>query len=157
MRFVLSLGLLACVSCGRGKSTEQLIKDLDSSEEKDRIVAVRLLQGREDAPKVVPALIKALKGKEIDVRISAAIGLGYFGDEAKEAIPALQEAEKDCDIRVREAAGIALSRIDPEKFPVPASPIKARRAPQPPKQRTAKGASEQKSNEMVPRPSRLAD
>jgi HEAT repeat protein len=125
--FVLLLGLLLCAGCGKQKSTDQLIQDLDSSEEKDRIVAVRLLQLREgDAAKVVPALIKALKGKEIDVRISAAIGLGYFGDQARDAIPALQEAEKDRDRRVREAAGVALSRIDPETFPVPAPATKQR-------------------------------
>ena len=125
--FVLLLGLLTCVGCSRGKSTDQLIQDLDSAQEKDRIVAVRLLQLREgDGAKVVPALIKALKGKETDVRISAAIGLGYFGDQARDAIPALQEAEKDRDPRVREAAGVALSRIDPEKFSVPTSPTKPR-------------------------------
>src|SRR5438876_937273 len=119
--------LLPCGGCGREKSTDQLIQDLDSPQEKDRIIAVRLLQLREgDAAKVVPALTKALKGKEVDVRISAAIGLGYFGEQAKEAIPALQEAEHDRDPRVREAAGVALSRIDPEKFPVQTHPAKPR-------------------------------
>jgi HEAT repeat protein len=128
IHFVLLLGLLACIGCSREKSTDQLIRDLDSTQEKDRIVAVRLLQLREgDGAKVVPALIKALKGKETDVRISAAIGLGYFGEQAKDAIPALQAAEKDRDPRVREAAGVALSRIDPEKFPVPTSPTKPRK------------------------------
>ncbi len=127
IRFVLLFGLLVCGGCGKQKSTDQLIQDLNSTQEKDRIVAVRLLQLREgDATKVVPALIKALKGQETDVRISAAIGLGYFGEEAKEAIPALQEAEHDRDRRVREAAGVALSRIDPEKFPVPTSSSKPR-------------------------------
>jgi HEAT repeat protein len=127
MRFVLLFGLLACGGCGKQKSTDQLIQDLDSSQEKDRIVAVRLLQLREgDAAKVVPALIKALKGKETDVRISAAIGLGYFGEQAKDAIPALQEAEKDRDRRVREAAGVALSRIDPETFSAPTGLSKSR-------------------------------
>ncbi len=119
--------LLTCVGCSREKSTEQLIRDLDSSNEKDRIVAVRLLQGRDNDPaRVVPALIKALKGKEVDVRISAAIGLGYFGEEAKPAIPALQEALHDRDIRIREAAGVALSRIDSERFSIPTKAIKAR-------------------------------
>jgi HEAT repeat protein len=63
-------------------------------------------------------LIKALGGEQgADVRWSAAIGLGYFGDQAKEAIPALQKAEHDRDARVREAARVALTRIDPVKFP----------------------------------------
>jgi HEAT repeat protein len=110
--------MLTCVGCGKEKSTDQLIQDLDSSQEKDRIVAVRLLQLRDrDGSKVVPALTKALQSKEIEVRISAAIGLGYFGEKAKNAIPALQSAQKDRDPRVREAAGVALYRIDPAQFP----------------------------------------
>ena len=68
---------------------------------------------------MVPALIEALKDSQDDVRWSAAIGLGYFGEEAKDAIPPLQEAQHDPDARVREAAGVALSRIDPSRFPDP--------------------------------------
>jgi len=127
IRFLLLLGLLVCGGCGKQKSTAELIADLKSSQERDRIIAVRLLPQREgEAAKVVPALIEALKDKQGDVRWSAAIGLGYFGEQAKEAIPTLQEAQHDRDPRVREAAGVALSRIDPEKFPVSTSPIKPR-------------------------------
>jgi len=118
--FVLLLCLLACGGCGKEKSTDELIGDLKSTQEGDRIKAVRLLPQRKgDAAQVVPALIEALKDKDGDVRWSAAIGLGYFGEQAKDAIPALQAAQRDRDARVREAAGVALSRIDPEKFPVP--------------------------------------
>ena len=121
-RSVLLLFLLACVGCGQ-KSTDQLIADLKSPQDKDRLIAVRLLPQRKgDATKVVPALIEALKDKENDVRLSAAIGLGYFGEQAKDAIPALQEAQRDRDARVREAAGVALSRIDPARFPAPSRP-----------------------------------
>jgi HEAT repeat protein len=124
---VLLLGLLACGGCGQ-KSTDELIQDLTSPQERERIIAARLLQHRqEDAVKVVPALIKALQGKQgADVRWSAAIGLGYYGEEAKEAIPALQAALHDHDARVREAAGVALWRIDPSKFSRP-SPRRAAR------------------------------
>jgi HEAT repeat protein len=119
-RFVLLLCLLACWGCSKNKSTDELIGDLKSTQEGDRIKAVRLLPQRKgDAAQVVPALIEALKDKEGDVRWSAAIGLGYFGEEAKDAIPALQAAQRDRDARVREAAGVALSRIDPERFPAP--------------------------------------
>ena len=55
-----------------------------------------------------------------------AIGLGYLGEKAKSAIPALQTAEHDRDPRVREAAGVALSRIDPDRVPVPTKASKAR-------------------------------
>jgi len=118
MRFVLLVCLLACVGCGNKKSTDQLIEDLKAPQERERIMAARLLPQRKgDAAKVVPALIEALKDKDGDVRWSAAIGLGTFGEKATDAIPALQAAHDDRDARVREGARVALSRIDPEKFP----------------------------------------
>jgi len=111
--------LLACYGCGKEKSTDQLIDDLKSSQDREQTVAVRLLPRRKgDAAKVIPALIEALKDKDEGVRQGAAIGLGSFGDQAKDAIPALQALQRDHDVRVREAVGVALSRIDP-KFPVP--------------------------------------
>jgi hypothetical protein len=119
--FVLLFCLLACGGCGKKKSTDELIRDLKASQEKDRIIAVRTLPQRKgDAAQVVPALIEALKDTHGDIRWSAAIGLGSFGEQARDAIPALQQAaQHDRDPRVREAAGKALSRIDPEQFPAP--------------------------------------
>ena len=120
---VLLISLPAC-GCSKTKSTDELIGDLKSSQEEDRIRAVRLLPQRKgDAAKIVPALMESLKDKEGDVRWSAAIGLGYFGEQARDAIPALQAAQRDRDARVREAAGVALSRIDPTRFrPPPSKP-----------------------------------
>ena len=114
---------LATCGCGKHeKSTPELISDLKSSQEKDRVVAARLLPGHKgDAAQVVPAMIESLKDKKADVRWSAAIGLGYFGEGAKEAIPALQAALRDRDARVREGAGVALSRIDPARFTSPSN------------------------------------
>jgi HEAT repeat protein len=112
--FVLLVCLLAGVGCSKKKSTGEMIEDLKGPQEGDRVKAVRTLsQQKGEAEQVVPALIGALKDKNGDVRWSAAIGLGSFGEQARDAIPALQEARHDRDIRVREAAGIALSRIDP--------------------------------------------
>ena len=117
---LLALGVLLCASCAREKSTDQMISDLKSHEEKDRLNAVRTLPQRSgDAARTVPALIAALKDHEADIRRSAALGLGSFGEQAREAIPGLQEVLRDRDGRVREAAGVALSRIDPSKFPDP--------------------------------------
>jgi HEAT repeat protein len=112
---------LAWVGCsGQSKSTPELLADLKSPQEKDRVIAVRLLPQRKgDAAQTVPALIDALQDKGADIRWSAAIGLGYFGEGAKGAIPALQAAQSDRDARVREAAGVALSRIDPTRFHPP--------------------------------------
>jgi HEAT repeat protein len=110
---LLILSMPAC-GCGKGqKTTAELLADLKGSQERDRLVAVRLLpQRKAEAAEVVPALIDALTDKAVDIRLSAAIGLGSFGESAKAALPALKEALKDHDARVREAAGRALSRID---------------------------------------------
>jgi HEAT repeat protein len=110
--FVLLLCLLACGGCGKTKSTAQLLEDLKARQEKDRLIAVRLLpQRKQDAAQIVPALIEALKDKEDDIRMGAASGLGWLGEQARDAIPALQAAQHDRDARVRKVAGVALSRI----------------------------------------------
>jgi HEAT repeat protein len=116
-RFVLLLCLLACAGCSKEKSTAELLADLKAPEEHKRIVAARTLPHRKgEAAKIVPALIEALNDKDGDVRVSAALGLGSFGEQAKDAIPALEAAQKSGrDARVREAAGTALSRIDPSR------------------------------------------
>lgn len=124
---VLLFCLLLCEGCGRAKTSDELIADLGSAEERERIIAIRLLpQHKADAAKVVPAMIECLKDKQGDVRLSAAIGLGTFGEQARDAIPGLRAAENDRDARVRRAAGIALTRIDPTLKPTPA-PAKMRR------------------------------
>jgi HEAT repeat protein len=112
---VLLLCLSACGGCGKSqKSTDELLVDVKGSQEKERLVAVRLLpQHNGDAARVVPALIEALKDKEGDVRRSAAIGLGSFGEQARDAIPALQAVLGDRDTRIREAARNAIRKIDP--------------------------------------------
>ena len=123
--FLLVFGLLVLGGCTKTKSTNELVVDLNSPEAADRVKAVRLLpQDEGDAAKVVPALIASLQDKVGPVRWSAAIKLGYLGEQAKEAIPALQKAQQDRDPRVREAAGVALSRIDPARFPTPSRPRK---------------------------------
>ena len=117
---ILLIGGLVCAGCKSQKSTDELLADLKSSQEKDRIIAVRLLPQRTaDADRVIPALNETLKESDGDVRWSAAIGLGTFGDRAKAAIPALQAALHDKDARVREAAGKAIARIDPSQAPKP--------------------------------------
>jgi HEAT repeat protein len=120
--------ILACGGCGKKeKSSAELLDDLKGTQQRDRLIAVRLLPQRKgDEVQVVPALIEALKDKAVDIRLSAAIGLGSLGEQAKDAIPALQAAQRDHDARVRKAASVALGRIDPDaasKAP-PVSPVK---------------------------------
>ena len=118
--FVLLFCMLACSGCGKKKPTDELIGDLKGGDERNRIIAARTLPHRKgEAAQVVPALIKALRDKQNDVRLSAAIGLGEFGEQAKDAIPALQKAQHDRHPGVRQAATKALSRIDPARFPAP--------------------------------------
>ena len=127
IRSVLLLCLLVAAGCSKTKTTDELIADLKSDKERDRIVAVRLLPQRQtDAAKIVPVMIECLKDEQGDVRLSAAIGLGAFGVEANSAVPELRAAESDRDARVRRAAGIALTRIDSTLVPKP-SPANARR------------------------------
>jgi HEAT repeat protein len=111
--------LLAGAGCSQQESTDELIEKLKSGGEIEAVKAARTVpRGKEEAEKVVPALIGGLTHKSNDVRRSSALKLGEFHGLAKDAIPALQKAEEhDGDARVREAAGIALSRIDPERFP----------------------------------------
>ena len=117
---VLMVCSLAFGGCSQQKSTDELIADLKSGTEIEGVKAARTLpRGKEDAAKVVPALIEGLKHSSNDIRRSSALKLGEFHELAKDAIPALQKAEQDDgDARVREAAGIALSRIDPKQFPL---------------------------------------
>ncbi len=111
---VLLLGGILVVEGCNEKSTSELITDLKSDQEKDRMIAVRTLPvNSEEADKVIPALIEALKDAQSDIRLSAVIKLGGYGEKAKEAIPPLKIALKDRDARVRTAAAKALAKIDP--------------------------------------------
>src|SRR5438552_693164 len=109
---VMFMCVLALAGCSKAPPTDKLLEDLSSKDEGDRIKAVRWLQHRQgEATKIVPALIESLKDVEVDVRWSAAIGLGYYGADAEKAIPALEKLKGDHDARVREGARVAISRI----------------------------------------------
>lgn len=112
--WLLLLYLLFASGCSKSKSTDELLSDLASGNERERIIAVRLLPAHKgEATRVVPALAECLADKESDIRLSAAVGLGAFGEEARSAVPALQKAQRDRDARVRRAVNAALARIDP--------------------------------------------
>lgn len=111
------------------KSAAPLAKALDSTEDSARLAAVQALAelgtAAEDA---VPALMTALKDKNIDVRIHAAYALGQIGPAAKSALPALREAAGDTSnlgpiLRMNLPSGVAESavkaslKIDPASGP----------------------------------------
>jgi len=62
----------------------------------------------------VPFLLTELADKDPKVRKSAAERLGQLGDKAKGAVPALVKALKDPDESVREAAASAIAAIEPD-------------------------------------------
>jgi HEAT repeat protein len=110
------MGLLALAGCNRAPATDELLEDLSSPAEADRIKAVRWLGNRQrEGSKIVPALTESLGDIDAGVRRSAAIGLGYFGAEAECAIPSLEKAQNDTDVRVRMAAKSAIARIRGEE------------------------------------------
>ena len=122
--FVLILGLLPC-GCGKQpRPTAKLVEDLSRPQERDRLTAVRTLPQRKgEAVQVVPALIEALKDTEGDVRRSAALGLGSFGEQAREAVPALQAAPARPRPPGPRGCRHALARIDPGAAPKPVEKV----------------------------------
>ena len=115
--WIWSVSLLVCSGCGT-KSTDDLIADLNSAQEADRIKAVRLLPDRKrDAAKIVPALIASLQEKDARVRGAAATALGLMGPRAAQAVPALTAALKDPVPGVRLWSAGALGRIGPAAKP----------------------------------------
>ena len=77
------------------------------------------LRGAIKDPRVVPALIEALKDPDINVGKAAASSLGDVGPDAKDAIPALIEKTKDSSSDMRKIAVVSLGKIG-DKSTVPA-------------------------------------
>jgi HEAT repeat protein len=67
--------------------------------------------GKEMPAEVVPVLVDRLQDTVLDVRVAAALALGFIGPEAKAAVPALTGAARDGLAPLREAAGEALKKI----------------------------------------------
>jgi HEAT repeat protein len=117
MRWVKAVALAGCLLAGAGcsgGSTDHWIEQLKSPEPQARLKAIRALQERkDDAARVVPALIGALKDDSTDVRRIAAGTLGTYGEEAKSATHALTQALHDREPSVRKVAAQSLKKIDP--------------------------------------------
>ena len=120
--------VLVTVSAGRAakedpakdkRTTGELIRALGGELPYERLRASKALGAR--GPKVLPAVLKALKAKDWKVRRGAADALGAMGADAKAAVPDLAKALKDKDAWVRAGAAAALGRVGP----LPAESAKA--------------------------------
>jgi HEAT repeat protein len=104
-----------CLSGCGGKSTDEWLREMRSSDAAIRLRAVKALGERgPEAEAIVPALAGALKDEEAFIRRDAAQSLGKIGPEARPAVAALLVALKDRKPAVRQEAARALQRIDPE-------------------------------------------
>ena len=91
---LLALLVMPLLGCG-GKSTTELIAQLQAKNSSERLRAVKELGERSrEADIVTPALADALKDKDAFVRGGAAEALGELGAGAKPAIPALLVAAR---------------------------------------------------------------
>ncbi|MBE2272322.1 MAG: HEAT repeat domain-containing protein [Anaerolinea sp.] len=96
---------------------ERLLNDLrGNDEDKQRQAIYRLLELSD--PSTIPALLEALRDKNVEIRSVAAEALGTIGDEA--ALDGLEDVlRSDDDDSVRAAAAKALGTIgDPTSIPV---------------------------------------
>jgi hypothetical protein len=66
----------------------------------------------------IAALVEALKDKNLDVRMGAAMTLCMMGPKAKDAVGALIDALKGDDKSLRSYASYSLMRIDEPPFPI---------------------------------------
>lgn len=93
---------------GNDKSIERLIKILKTSKDKYDLIYTNSALGKLKAKAAVPALLKHIDSKKIDVAHSAIYALGEIGD--KSAIPSLEKKMKS--LRVRDYCKTALKKLN---------------------------------------------
>jgi HEAT repeat protein len=118
-----SAALLLLTGCGggpsfNGKSLSYWLSEARSTAGPQRRQAVQALGeiGKNDPSslsKVLPALLVALKDKDVDGRRAAAEALGKQRGGAQSAVPDLLQALSDSDKEVRSYSAQALVLIDP--------------------------------------------
>jgi HEAT repeat protein len=116
--------LLLLTGCGggpsfNGKSLSYWLSEARSAAGPQRRQAVQALgeigkSDRTTLPTVLPALLVALKDKDVDGRRAAAEALGKQGADAKNALPDLVASLSDSDKDVRSNSAQALVLIDPK-------------------------------------------
>jgi HEAT repeat protein len=113
-RAMLICAIIGLSGCGRDKSAEEWVGQLQDSNPAARLEAVNALAKKTADPgPTVSALAAALKDANSFVRRDAARALGKIGSEAAPAVPLLSLALRDRERSVRRAAADALKKIDP--------------------------------------------
>jgi HEAT repeat protein len=99
-----------------GKPVSHWVAAMQDPDPQARIKAARMLgnAGASD-PAVVPALVKAIKDPEAEVRGEVILALLKIGPDAQEAITVLKDAQQDEDDQVRSYAEKALKRIQGQR------------------------------------------
>ncbi len=89
------VGVVLCMAAmARAASVDDLMTQLKDKDAQNRRAAAKgLAEAGPDAKPAVPALIDALKDK--DVRTDAAVALGDIGPAAKDAVEPLRDAVSD--------------------------------------------------------------
>jgi HEAT repeat protein len=103
-----NLGHDTKVRIWRIRASRKILSLRDALADRDHFV-VGLGTGDQEA---IPALVAALKSKEVSARRLAAEDLGQLGPEGRAAVPALTQALEDADGRVRVSAAEALWEIE---------------------------------------------
>jgi HEAT repeat protein len=117
---------LGCVSIGQFPSSYEeglndSIKSLESKNVEDRRSAARYFQFmatvrgavKPEPRKVIPALLKALKDPDAEVRQSIASTFARYGQDSKPAVPLLADLLSDKEVNVRSAAAETLLQLGP--------------------------------------------
>ncbi len=94
----------------------ELLKALQSKDLKGRRKAASglFLKSPPHDPAAIPALIEALRDKDLEVRVDIALALGKYGPQAKAAVPALLEIAKKKEDDARLSAVYVLGAIGPD-------------------------------------------
>ncbi len=96
------------------KAVVPLLDVLHDPDIKVRMMAASALWALAQETRGVTVLADALKHRDADIRLNAAVALSQFGRQARSAVGPLSDALKDADAQVRARAAEALSYIGPE-------------------------------------------
>jgi HEAT repeat protein len=99
---------LVKIGAGTDRLVPELIKQLEAGRWQ---AALYLCEYGPAAEAAVPALARALKSNDLDVRWRAAWALGEIGGKPKPAVPALTKALDDAEWRVRSSAARELGKF----------------------------------------------